>query len=104
MNNSLLAVPGEINDGDGNDDFEDNFIFEADKVEPRFSEPMIDNLHDPVGEGISPHEYQEARDIPDLDPLEEEGEDPIMSAGTQTLRPFFFFFCITMFLSQIHFH
>ena len=94
---SLIDVSGEINDGLGENNFEDNFIFDADEVDPkellrmmpRFSEPVHDAENDVVGESFSPEDFQLARDIPDLDPLEEEGEDPIMYAGTQTLRPFF---------------
>ena len=80
----------QLNDGLGENDFEDNFIFDADEVDqkellsmmPRFSEPFHDAENDPVGESISPDEIKLSRDIPDLDPLEEEGDDPIMYAGT----------------------
>ena len=107
MNNSL-DVSGEINDGLGENDFEHNFIFDADEYDPkellrmmpRYSEPFHDEENDVVGEGISPEDFQMARDIPDLDPLEEEGGDPIMG-GTKTLRPFFI---IHFVFSQNDFH
>ena len=69
---------------------------------PRFSQPFFDEENEGIGEGISPHEMKLSRDIPDLDPLKEEGEDPIMMAGTyENIKwPFF----VNMLFSRNHFH
>ena len=87
----------ELNNSIDVSDLEDILYFDADEVDqdellkqmPRFSEPAFDEENDNPGPGISPTELKLSRDIAYVDPLEEEGEDPIMFAGEKNLRSFF---------------